>query len=84
MNLLIEILSYFVVALIGVYFGLTLNNNWSDWKDIGVIYNSAEYHWRLLQVRVKTDGTKKFRHIKVMNYGNLPIDIQNKINNVQL
>lgn len=84
MNILIEIFTYLLVALIGLYWGLDWNNNWKDWEDLGLIYNSAEYHWVLLQVRIKTNGTKKFRQIKVMNYGNIPIDIQNKINNVQL
>ena len=55
----------------GFILGLDYHNGWDKWKDIGIVFDSTEYQWNLLQVKIKKDGTKKFRTIKVTKYNDL-------------
>ena len=77
---------FFIIFLVigigtGFIFGIEYKNPWSKWEDIGVIYNSTEYTWTLLQSRAKENGKKQFRHVSIQKYGNLPTEMVDKINN---
>jgi len=65
----------------GFILGINIKTSWSKWEDVGVVYNSTEYTWTLLQSRVNENGKKQFRHVSIQKYGNLTTEITDKINN---
>lgn len=53
---------------------------WSKWQNIGVVYNSTEYVYTLLQYRINSKGKVQFAHRKIQKYGSLTQETIEKIN----
>jgi len=47
-------------------------SGWSKWQDVGVIYDSTDYTYSMLQLRRKKDGSKQYRRVKIVRWANLP------------
>ena len=70
-----------VGAGIGFIIGTECSKYWGKWKDIDIVYDFTEYQWNMLQVKEKSDGTKKFRTIKIVKYAQLTKEEQDRIAN---
>ena len=68
-----------VGASIGFIIGAESSKYWGKWKDIVIVYDSTEFQWNMLQAKESSDGTKKFRTIKIVKYAQLTNDDQKKI-----